>query len=705
MKRSAVKLERRHPRRGFALAVAAISVLIVILAISVLALVERQRAAARDQAIMRVSYLAQSFADHASRILDMTAVLVQFVAGEMELGQRGGRPAAAEFPRPVLDRLATLTQARGVAVYDADGRVVLHASGDRALFENAAADVLARHRGAALEFVVTGLGGNPDSGAAQLLLSQRIDTADRRFGGAVAVSLSPRGLREFFQAGSPPGVAAVALLDTTGAVVAQSSGLLPAPPANLLASFRRVAGTGRGAEWHGDTLIAWYQLRDFPFSVALAATPNIIERGWRAEAIVYSLLLTILAAGAATSLWLIRGQLRRRAEADALLQGFVAHPPLIMSLRDRTGRYLMANPRFCKVFGKSEAEIIGRLPRDIFEPHAAERLEREFTQTVSAGQALTFEARVSTTEGDRDLVIVRFPLRDSDNRLLGVGTVSIDLTERKRAEEALRERESDLRKQAVELERLAHDNARQREAAEMANRAKSEFLAHMSHELRTPLNAIIGFAEVIEKRLYGESWERYGDYAEDIRRSGQHLLGVINDILDVSKIESGRYSMSPDRVELHDLVATCLRLVRGRAQENGITLDARLPAALPPVNVDAQATKQVLLNLLSNALKFTPAGGTIVVETEILPDRSLRLQVRDSGAGIEPAHLERIFEPFWHNASRIRHGAEGTGLGLTISKKLMELQGGDIVIDSEIGKGTTATVTFATGTVLAAPAA
>ncbi len=695
----------RQPMRGFALASLAIVVLIAILAVSVATLVGRERDSMREQAELRAGVLAQSFADHASRTLDMTALLVQFMTGEIELGRRSGRPTTAQLPAPVLDRLVSLTQSRGIAVYGADGRLALRVSGQPAVFEQMREELLARHRGAGLEFSITRAGGTPDGGAAHLLLSQRIDEPDGSFGGMVAVNLSTQGLRDFYQSGAPVGIEAVALLDTSGVVIAQWAEPRAEPAPDTLSVFRRVAGSGRGTEWHGDALIAWYQLRDFPFSVAVAAGPGIVEHRWTTDALRYGLMLGLLAAGAAVSLALIHRQLRRRTKADALLHGFIANPPLIMSLRDPAGRYIMANARFCTVFGVPEAAIVGRKPSEIFPDRRGRRMEQEFAETVAAGRALTFEARTQTTEGERDLLILRFPIYDGKQRLLGLGTVSLDMTERKQAEEALRRSETDLRRQAMELERLAQDNARQREVAEMANRAKSEFLAHMSHELRTPLNAIIGFGEIIEKQIYGSRWDKYGSYAEDIRRSGQHLLGVINDILDVSKIESGRYSINREHSNLRDLVDTCLRLVRARAGENRVTLEDRLPHDLPPVRIDQQATKQVLLNLLSNALKFTPSGGTVALEAESGSDGSLRLRVLDSGAGIEPDHLNRIFEPFWHSASRVRHNSEGTGLGLTISKKLMELQGGDIAIESELGRGTTATISFPPGTLVMAPAA
>lgn len=386
---SHLKFVAQRPMRGFILAAAAIALLIAILAVSVLALVMREREAARDQAELRAGFLAQSFADHASRTLDMTALLVQFMTGEIELGRRSGRPVATQLPAPVLDRLVSLTQSRGIAIYAADGQLALRVTGQPAVFEQARGELLSRHRGAGLEFSITSIGGDADSGAAQLLLSQRIDEPDGRFGGIVAVNLNTQGLRDFYQSSAPVGIDAVALLDRGGAVIAQWAGASAALAPEILAAFRRATGSGRGSEWRGETLVAWYQLRDFPFTVAVAAGPGISEHDWASDALRYGLMPALLAFGAASSLVPIHRQLRRRTKADALLHGFISNPPLIMSLRDPAGRYIMANARFCTVFGIDETAIVGRKPGEIFPDRRGERMEREFVETVAAGRALT----------------------------------------------------------------------------------------------------------------------------------------------------------------------------------------------------------------------------------------------------------------------------------------------------------------------------
>ena len=235
-----------------------------------------------------------------------------------------------------------------------------------------------------------------------------------------------------------------------------------------------------------------------------------------------------------------------------------------------------------------------------------------------------------------------------------------------------------------------------RDRAESSNRAKSAFLANMSHELRTPLNAILGFAEVMDHELLGPlGSERYLKYAADIRWSGNHLLQLINDVLDLSKVEAGRAELSEEPLDLPNIARECLRLLDERARDARIQWRERLPEGLPALRADARSLRQILLNLLSNAVKFTGPEGTVTIGARRADDGGLALTVADTGSGIAAADLPHIFEPFRYRSNAlITRGKEGTGLGLSICKRLTELHGGAIEIDSEIGHGTTVTVRF-----------
>ena len=238
------------------------------------------------------------------------------------------------------------------------------------------------------------------------------------------------------------------------------------------------------------------------------------------------------------------------------------------------------------------------------------------------------------------------------------------------------------------------ESDRGREKAEAASLAKSQFLANMSHELRTPLNAIIGFSELISTRIFAEEPDRNYEYAGMIHGSGLHLLALINDILDLAKIEAGRWKLEEHELDLHRTTADALQLVSWKAEAGGVTLRNEVPDALPFLYADARALKQVLINLLSNAVKFTQSGGTVTVFAEEDAFGNLEFGVCDSGVGIAPEDLQRVFDSFGQGKHDVAIADKGTGLGLAIVKGLIEAHDGTVTLESEVGKGTRVTITF-----------
>jgi two-component system cell cycle sensor histidine kinase PleC len=232
-----------------------------------------------------------------------------------------------------------------------------------------------------------------------------------------------------------------------------------------------------------------------------------------------------------------------------------------------------------------------------------------------------------------------------------------------------------------------------KDAAESASRAKSAFLANMNHELRTPLNAITGMSEIIKKQMFGPAAvERYRDYAADIHASGMHLLGIINDILDMAKIESGKAELVTHDLVLGDIVADVVRILGTEANAAGIKLEMVIAAALPRIRADEQAVRRILFNLLSNGMKFTPRGGRVTVFLRPGDAGFVELAVADTGIGIAPELIPELMQPFVQIESTYRRKYRGTGLGLALVRSLVELHRGSIAITSEPDRGTVVTI-------------
>ncbi|MGQ0673651.1 MAG: sensor histidine kinase [Hyphomicrobium sp.] len=252
----------------------------------------------------------------------------------------------------------------------------------------------------------------------------------------------------------------------------------------------------------------------------------------------------------------------------------------------------------------------------------------------------------------------------------------------------------------LEQQRLISDEARRR--AETANKAKSSFLATMSHELRTPLNAIMGFSEVMKTEVLGPMTNpTYRDYADNIHESGSHLLHLINEILDLSRIEAGRYDLHEEPTRLSDVAEDCRRLLNLKAQSKGLELVEDIGEDLPQVWVDQRALRQICLNLMSNALKFTPKGGRITVTVAATADGGQVLSVRDTGPGIPAEEIPKVLQAFGQGSLAHESAEGGTGLGLPIVQNLIELHGGTFELKSELRKGTEAIVTLPRQRVLA----
>jgi PAS domain S-box-containing protein len=406
------------------------------------------------------------------------------------------------------------------------------------------------------------------------------------------------------------------------------------------------------------------------------------------------LLFAALLAGAE---WVSRSaevKLRRRAEtalralqvSEERLASILEIAPEAIVAADRDSRIELFNRGAEHVFGYSAAEVIGR-PIEVLVPERL-RMRLALRETKSRDSTAARWAAEFDGRNDAEMVGLRrdggeFPAEASvfqlaTNDALAFAVILRDVTERRRQERDLRSA---------------------KETAELANRAKSEFLANMSHELRTPLNAIIGFSQIIEGRMYGADLDRYVEYAKDIHNSGADLLKIINDILDLSKIEAGQMAVSEQAIELGRVIDSCLKVVSERAQRGRIALERNLPEQLPKLWADELRVKQMVTNLVNNAVKFTEPGGRVVVSirpsvTPAGTDDGIDIVVRDTGIGMDATEIEVALLPFGQVDQGLARRHEGTGLGLPLTRRMVELHQGKLLLSSARGKGTTVTLHF-----------
>jgi two-component system cell cycle sensor histidine kinase PleC len=391
--------------------------------------------------------------------------------------------------------------------------------------------------------------------------------------------------------------------------------------------------------------------------------------------------------------------IERTVAADLRLRDAIETIPEAFVLWDADNRLVLCNSNFQELHHLPDAAVNSGTPYEAIVAAGKTPIIRT-TVVNDDGQprgARTFEAQLD--DGRWMHISER---RTKDGGYVSVGT---DITKIKQHEHKLIEGEKrqiativDLRKsqRALELQTaaladLAGKYAEEKTRAEEANQAKSKFLANMSHELRTPLNAIIGFSQVMADEIMGPlGSQRYVGYARDICSSAQHLLGIISDILDVSKLEAGKVRLSPETVELEPILADCQRVVSTRAREKHLNLHAQIDPDLVLV-ADRRAVKQIALNLLSNAVKFTPDGGAVTVYGRTRGGMAT-IAIRDDGIGIPKGALHKLGRPFEQVESQLTKKYQGSGLGLAIAKSLAELHGGDMHIRSTLGKGTVVVV-------------
>ena len=379
--------------------------------------------------------------------------------------------------------------------------------------------------------------------------------------------------------------------------------------------------------------------------------------------------------GARGALEMIRDITERRRTSEALRRSEETARALINAttesavLLDRELNVLLANTTLAQSVGCEPAVLVGQSFYDANPPAVRNARRVRWQSAIESAQPVRYEEDCAGRWYDNSI----YPIVDDHGQVVRLAVFSQDITQRKRVEQSLEEA---------------------KEAAELANRSKSDFLANMSHELRTPLNAIIGFSSMMVAEMYGpHAHERYGTYAKDIHDSGMHLLQIISDILDLSKVEAGKLVPVCDTFDPGDAVEASVRIVKSRAAEQGVKIAMRIAANLPKLYADQRMVKQITMNLLSNAVKFTD-GGKVRIKAGLDRDGRLVVSVTDNGIGIARADIARVMAPFGQVESALSRRHQGTGLGLPLTKSLAELHGGSFRLRSKPGLGTKATVIF-----------
>jgi len=414
-----------------------------------------------------------------------------------------------------------------------------------------------------------------------------------------------------------------------------------------------------------------------PISLACRGRPSV--RGSDQAKVVIGMALDVTE---------MRGAQARLQSAEARLFDALRSMNDSFVIWDQLDRLVLWNNKFEDFFGFEPGNLQQGLDYATIEYHANNSIENIIPLTDVSGSEIHL----------KDGRWIRYlETQTADGGRVSIGTEVTAIRTREHQlqtnQDALQKTISVLKKSQVRIVELAENYEQEKVRAEEANQSKSEFLANMSHELRTPLNAINGFSDIMKKELFGPLGDpRYAEYVNDILFSGQHLLSLINDILDMSKIEAGKMMLNSEAMQMNDMVSQVIRIVRGRAEENRLKLIYE-EGAIPEIEADPRAVKQILLNLTTNAIKFTPEGGVVTVAVEP-KSAGLIVRVSDTGIGISQDDIERLAQPFEQIDSQHSRQHEGTGLGLALSKSLVELHGGNFSIESVVGQGTTVIFTL-----------
>lgn len=667
-------------------AAAAVAVIIVLIGL----LIWDAYRLTRAHAIQSAENLASALEHDIARNIEMYDLSLQAVADGLRLPETA--TLRSEVRNYVLfDRAATARDLGSMVVLDRDGRVRFESrptkADGQAFAEFDFFRVHREHSDAGL--YISAPIKNRLSDGWDIVLSRRLEGTDGEFGGVAFGSLHLEFFRQLFTAIASGDENAIALFSDQGKLLVRHpenddligrtfgrAGRFPASPGQS-GTFEMVS-TVDGV----DRLFAFRRIAKFPLviSVGISRATAFAEVSRKAVG-VGAAVLVLSGLIAALGLALV-SELRRRAGAErrardsAQRYSMLAEHSfdMIVSFDPSSQTRTYISPSVRRLYGYEPEEALAMPATEIIHPDDLAAV-RGALDRVKQGDQTPVVYRGRCKDGSYIWVQASLtPVQNPDSGAMEILSVVRDVSDRVRYETELR---------------------RAKEDADAASRTKSEFFAVVSHELRTPLNAIIGFTELMTNEIGGPIRnERYRSYIEDIHQSGIHLLRVINDILDLSKVEARKLEINEDVVEPGALIDSVVRLCRARIEAADLAIAIEIPPGLPEFRLDEGKVCQVLFNLIGNAVKFTPAGGRIEIRAGLDERNGLTITVADTGIGIPPEDLERVFEPFVQIDSALSRRHDGTGLGLPLVRAIMELHQGEATLRSTLGEGTEVTVSF-----------
>ncbi|MBV8591371.1 MAG: PAS domain S-box protein [Acetobacteraceae bacterium] len=595
--------------------------------------------------------------------------------------------ATEDVHRFLADRLRLVPQADAVGLVSADGRLVNSSGG----WPPSAFDVVDRdyyvqlHQRESPDVYISAPARDRATGAWSFFLARRVDSPDGVLLGLVVRTIDARSLEDFHRAITLQEGGSVAVLRRDGVMLARYPHVDTMMGQKLAAQspfYARVAeggGTYRSPGYVDGIarVVSVHPLHDFPLVIAVSIAEEAVLATWHSQALLILLATfgTVVGFALLFRAQVVHSRLLEQSEAvlrksEARFRDFALTSSDWFWESDQKHRFTYFSDHI-RGFIEDPQLPIGRTRTELAADTLSEPDKwREHFATLDRHQPFRdfVYARKIGEEPERIVSIGGNPFFDESGHFLGYRGTARDITEKVQAERALVEAKA---------------------AAEAANVTKSQFLANMSHELRTPLNAILGFSEILENGIAGPLHSRQAEYVGLIRQSGAHLLHVINELLDLSRIDAGKLELHEELIDPRTFVDSCIAIVKDRAEIRLLSLSADIAEDVPSLKADATRLTQIILNLLSNAIKFTELGGSIKLTVRRARSGGVEFAVQDTGCGMTPAEIETALELFGQVDAGLARRHEGTGLGLPLARRLAEIHGGSLTVESEKGRGTT----------------